>query len=161
MEGKSISESRTVMSHVILPSMTNPIGTAHGGELLKIMDNTASVCALRHCRAMVVTAGVDDVKFHDTVFMGNFITCSAHVTYTGKTSAEVAVSIDSEDLLSGKKRCCVTAYFVFVSLDKEYKPIPVPPVKYETESEKNMAFEAEKRMAKRKESENVCWADFY
>lgn len=161
IRGKTIAETATTLSQVILPSMTNPAGTAHGGELLKMMDNAAGVCATRHSRAIVVTAGIDEITFHEPVFMGNLATCQAHLTYVGRSSMEVRVNIDAEDLLAGEKKCCMTAYFVFVALDMEMKPVQLEPLIFENEMERRIAEEAKARMQKRKEIPKVCWTSFY
>ncbi|MGE5371952.1 MAG: acyl-CoA thioesterase [Solirubrobacterales bacterium] len=161
LEGKTIADSATVLSQVILPGMTNPAGTAHGGELLKMMDNAAGVCATRHSRAIVVTAGIDEITFHEPVSMGNLVTCSAHLTYVGRSSMEIRVSIDAEDLLSGDQRCCMTAYFVFVALGQDFTPVQLPPLVFEDEMQEIMAGEAKARMQKRKETPKVCWAPMF
>jgi acyl-CoA hydrolase len=159
--GKTIADSATTLSQIILPSMTNPAGTAHGGELMKMMDNAAGVCATRHSRAIVVTAGIDEINFHEPVFMGNMATCRAHLTYVGRSSMEVRVNIDAEGLLSGEQRCCMTAYFVFVALDKDFKPIQLPPLVYADDTERQIAEEGRLRMQKRKETPKLCWTSFY
>ncbi len=161
MQGKTVAESATTLSQIILPGMTNPAGTAHGGELMKMMDNTAGVCATRHSRAIVVTAGIDEINFHEPVFMGNLATCKAHLTYVGRSSMEVRVNIDAEDLLTGDFRCCMTAYFVFVALDQDFKPVQLPPLQIENEMEQKMFDEAKERMAMRKQTPKVCWTSFY
>lgn len=160
-QGKTIAESATTIAQVILPSMTNPAGTAHGGELMKMMDNAAGVCATRHSRAIVVTADIDQISFHEPVFMGNLATCHAHLSYVGRSSMEVMVNIDAEDLLTGEKRCCVTAYFVFVALGQEFKPAQVEPLILENEYERKSHEEAKERMAQRKEKPKLCWTSFY
>ncbi|MGE5422259.1 MAG: acyl-CoA thioesterase [Ignavibacteriales bacterium] len=161
IQGKTIAESATTLSQIILPGMTNPAGTAHGGELMKMMDNAAGVCATRHSRAIVVTAGIDEINFHEPVFMGNLATCKAHLTYVGRSSMEVRVNIDAEDLLTGDFKCCMTAYFVFVALDQDFKPVQLPPLVTENEAERRMYDEAKERMAVRKQTPKICWTSFY
>ncbi len=82
LKGKTIAETATTLSQFILPAQANPAGTAHGGELLKMMDNCAGACAIRHARSVAVTAGVDNVIFHAPVYVGNLAICSAHITYS-------------------------------------------------------------------------------
>lgn len=158
---KTISASATRLSQIILPSQTNPIGNAHGGELLKMMDNCAGACAAKHARCIAVTAGIDNVNFHAPVFMGNQATCTAHLTYVSKHSMEIAVNIETEDLMKGTKQCCMTAYFIFVALDENMQPKEVDPIILENEIERQ-EFEAGKaRMNARKETPRVCWIPFY
>ncbi|WP_054692950.1 acyl-CoA thioesterase [Syntrophomonas palmitatica] len=161
LQGKSISETATTLSQIILPSQTNPAGTAHGGELLKMMDNCAGACATKHSRSIVVTAGIDNICFHAPVFMGNLATCHANLTYVSNHSMEIAVSIDAEDLLQGTKQCCMTAYFTFVALGQDMKPAQVPPLILENELEKQ-EFEAGRlRSQERKANPQMCWISLY
>ncbi len=162
LETKTILESVTTLSQIILPSQTNPAGTAHGGELLKMMDNTAGACATKHSRAIVVTAGIDNINFHAPVFMGNLAICKAYITYASERAMEIAVSIEAEDLLNGTKQCCMTAYFIFVALDQNtMTPKTIPALELLDEGERQ-EFEAGKaRMQERKESPRVCWISPY
>ena len=162
LEAKTIRESVTTLSQIILPSQTNPAGTAHGGELLKMMDNAAGACATKHSRAIVVTAGIDNITFHSPVFMGNLAVCQAYLTYVSERAMEIAVTIEAEDLIQGTKQCCMTAYFIFVALDQDtMSPKTIPQLNLLEEAEKQ-EFEAGKaRMKERKESPRVCWLPLY
>jgi acyl-CoA hydrolase len=160
-EGKTITASATTLSQIILPSQTNPAGTAHGGELLKMMDNCAYACATKHARAIAVTAGIDTIHFHAPVYMGNQVTCKAHLTYVSNRSMEIAVSIHAEDLMEGTKQCCMTAYFIFVALDENMQPKQLDPIILQNETERQ-EFEAGRvRMAIRKETPKLCWIPLY
>jgi acyl-CoA hydrolase len=155
--GKTIAESATVLSQIILPHQTNPAGTAHGGELLKMMDNCAGACATKHSRSIVVTAGIDNINFHAPVYVGNLATCHAYLSYVSNRSMEIAVSIYAEDLLEGSKECSMTAYFIFVALDENMQPKQLEPLHLVSDLERQ-DFEAGKaRMAARKENPKVCW----
>ena len=158
---KTIAASATTLSQLILPSQANPAGNAHGGELLKMMDNCAYVCATKHSRANAVTAGIDNVSFHAPVFVGNQVTCKAHLSYVSKRSMEIAVSIDAEDLIAGTKQCSMTAFFIFVALDENAEAIQLAPVDLQTDGERR-SFEAGKaRMAVRRETTKLCWMPLY
>ncbi len=161
-EAKTIRESVTTLSQIILPAQTNPAGTAHGGELLKMMDNAAGACATKHSRSIVVTAGIDNITFHSPVFMGNLAVCQAYITYVSERAMEIAVNIEAEDLIQGTKQCCMTAYFIFVALDQAtMSPKSIPQLNLLDEAEKQ-EFEAGKaRMKERKESPRVCWLPLY
>ena len=157
---KTIADSASTLSQVILPSMTNYLGTAHGGELIKIMDSAAGVCAVRHARATCVTAEVDNIVFHDSAKVGSLIICYTQLTYAGRSSMEIAVSLDTENILADEKSCCMTAYFVFVALDREHNAVEIPTLKFISESEEEIAKQAEERMKKRKESSRSCWLPY-
>lgn len=159
--GRTIEESATKLSQIILPSQTNPAGTAHGGELLKMMDNCAGACATRHARSVVVTAGIDNINFHAPVMMGNLVTCSAHLTYVSNRSMEIAVSLEAEDLLQGIIQCCMTAYFIFVALDENMQPKQLEQLEIQNEAEKAEYEAGKARMAARKENPRVCWLPLY
>jgi len=161
LEGRTVAETATTLSQIILPSQTNPAGTAHGGELLKMMDNCAGACATKHSRAIVVTAGIDNINFHAPVFMGNLASCHANVTYVSNHSMEIAVSIDAEDLLQGTKQCCMTAYFTFVALGQDMKPALVPQLILENEVEKQEYETGKVRVQQRKANPHVCWMPLY
>lgn len=161
LEGKTISESATTLSQIILPSQTNPAGTAHGGELLKMMDNCAGACATKHSRSIVVTAGIDNINFHAPVFMGNLATCRANLTFVSNRAMEIAVSIDAEDLMQGTKECCMTAYFTFVALGPDMKPVPVPPLLLENEMERMEFEEGKVRFQERRNNPQACWISLY
>jgi len=161
LEPKTIAESATTLSQIILPSQTNPAGTAHGGELLKMMDNCAGACATKHSRAIVVTAGIDNINFHHPVFVGNLATCSAYLTYVSNSSMEIAVSIWAEDLLQGTKECCMTAYFTFVALDENMRPKKVPPLLLQNDMERAEYEAGKQRVAARKANPQVCWLPLY
>lgn len=161
LAGRTVAETATTLSQIILPSQTNPAGTAHGGELLKMMDNCAGACATKHSRAIVVTAGIDNINFHAPVFMGNLASCHANVTYVSNHSMEIAVSIDAEDLLQGTKQCCMTAYFTFVALGSDMKPALVPPLILENEVEKQEYEDGKVRVQQRRANPQVCWMPLY
>lgn len=158
---KTIAASATTLSQLILPSQANPAGNAHGGELLKMMDNCAYVCATKHSRANAVTAGIDNVSFHAPVFVGNQVTCKAHLSYVSNRSMEIAVSIDAEDLIAGTKQCSMTAYFIFVAIDENLEVIQLDPVVLQTDTERSSFEAGEARMAVRKDTPKFCWMPLY
>ncbi|NLF44471.1 MAG: acyl-CoA thioesterase [Syntrophomonadaceae bacterium] len=161
MEARTISESATSLSQIIMPSQTNPAGTAHGGELLKMMDNCAGAVATKHSRSIIVTAAIDGINFHAPVFMGNLANCSAHLTYVSNSSMEIAVSIDAEDMILGTRQCCITAYFTFVALGENMVPVKVPRLKLENAMEEEEYEAGRLRSISRKENPQVCWLSLY
>jgi acyl-CoA hydrolase len=134
-EPKRVSDSSIVMSQLMLPSDANPWGNVHGGSIMKLVDSAAGVVATRHCRTRVVTARMDEMSFLEPVFIGNVVTLKASVNATGRTSLEVGVRVEAEDLRSGRTWHVGSAYLVFVSLDDEGHPVQVPPLEPETADE--------------------------
>ncbi|MCS7037098.1 MAG: acyl-CoA thioesterase [Saprospiraceae bacterium] len=129
LQPKKVSESRTVMTEMVMPNDANPMGNLMGGYLMRWMDIVAAVCAGRHCEAHVVTAAVDHISFQKPIRVGEIVTLEASVTRAFNTSVEVYVEVFSSDVKGHNPRRCNHAYFTFVALDDERKtPIEVPPV---------------------------------
>ncbi len=129
MDGKKVIESRTIMTEMIMPNDTNPIGNLMGGNLLRWMDIVGGICAGRHCEAVVVTASVDHVSFSKPILNGDVITLEAVVTRAFNTSVEVYVQVFASNVKGKENRRSNHAYFTFVAIDDENKkPIKVPRV---------------------------------
>lgn len=126
---KKVIESRTVMTEMIMPNDTNPMGNLMGGYLMRWMDIVAAICAGKHCEAHVVTAAVDHISFQNPIHLGDVITLEASVTRAFNSSVEIYVEVFANDIKGQNPRRCNHAYFSFVALDDKRKnPIPVPPV---------------------------------
>ncbi|MCC7244873.1 MAG: acyl-CoA thioesterase [Saprospiraceae bacterium] len=126
---KKVSDSRTVMTELIMPNDTNPMNNLMGGYLMRWMDIVCAICAGKHCEAHVVTAAVDHISFQNPIHLGDVITLEAVVTRAFNTSVEVYVEVFANDIKGQHPRRCNHAYFTFVALDdKKKNPVPVPPV---------------------------------
>jgi len=136
MEAKTPSASCTVITDLVLPSETNPIGNMFGGELLARMDRAASISARRHSRRIVVTASVNHVAFNKMIPLGSVVTVEANVSRAFKTSMEVYMDVWIEDRESGIKTKANEAIYTFVAVDETGNPVPIPPLKPETALEK-------------------------
>jgi acyl-CoA hydrolase len=129
MNTKKVSDSHTIMTEMIMPNDTNPLGNLMGGNLMRWMDIIAGVCAGKHCEAHVVTASVDSVTFDKPIRLGDVITLEARVTRAFTTSVEIFVEVKAADIKGGNPRRCNHAYFTFVAVDDETrKPQSVPQV---------------------------------
>lgn len=137
MEGKRVSESRVTLTQLMGPGHANPLGNVHGGILMQLCDEAGGMAATRHARRPAVTVVVDSMAFHSPVQVGNLVTVSAEVTWVGRTSMETRVLVNAEDVLTGEITHTNTAYFVYVALDEEGKPTPVPPLICESQEEKD------------------------
>ncbi|HEX75868.1 MAG TPA: acyl-CoA thioesterase [Dehalococcoidia bacterium] len=149
-EGRTVGHSAVDMAQLMLPDQANPAGFVHGGELMKFMDNAAGVVAARHSRANVVTAMVEDINFHNPVRIGDLVIVHGKITFTSRSSMEVQIEVEAEDLFAGKKLHALTAYFIMVALDAEGKPMEVPPLVVSTEEEERLFNEALARYQARK-----------
>lgn len=147
--GKPVSASRTIMARTMLPSDANPYGNVHGGEVMKLIDACAGAAATRHARSRVVTAFVDELSFLAPVYVGDLVTAKASVNHVARSSMEVGVRVESENLLTGNVVHVSSAHLVFVSIDDKGKPTPLPPLAVETEEERRRWQAAEVRRAQR------------
>ena len=129
----------------MMPIDANVSGNVFGGTILKLIDEVGSIAAVRHARRNVVTASVDQMNFLAPVYIGDLLRVIASVNYVHKTSMEIGVRVEAEDPLTGKIRHTGTCYLTCVALDKNARPIPVPPLIPVTEEEKRRWAEAEVR----------------
>jgi acyl-CoA hydrolase len=123
----------------------NTAGNVHGGTIMKMVDEVAGVAAVRHSGARVVTAGMDRMAFTNPVFVGQLVTVKAKVNAAWRTSMEVGVRVESENVRTGETTHTSTAYLTMVALTDDGKPQPVPGVDVTTEDEKRRQREAQLR----------------
>jgi len=133
------------MAHMMLPQHANPAGNVHGGVIMKFIDDAAGVVAIKHARTNVVTAAIERLDFHRPVFIGNLLVVMACLNVTGRSSMEIGVRVEAEDLLAGETRHIASAYLTFVSLDDTGRPLPVLPFTPTTEDGIRRAQEAANR----------------
>ncbi|MEC2157948.1 acyl-CoA thioesterase [Virgibacillus halodenitrificans] len=160
MTAKPCSNSLAVKTSHVLPPDTNYHGTLFGGKLMAHIDDVAAIAAERHARKPVVTASTDSVDFLAPVKAGHSICVEAFVTWTHQTSMEVFVKVVTEDLLTGDRKVCTTAFMTFVAVDDNGRPVSVPEVYPETEQEKTLhtlaPTRAEQRKERRKQSKELA-----
>jgi uncharacterized protein (TIGR00369 family) len=123
------------MTQQMLPSDANPYGNVHGGVIMKLIDSAAGACAGRHARQRVVTARIDELSFVAPVVVGDLVYAKASVNDVGRTSMEVGVRVEAENILSGKLVHVSSAYLVFVAIDEHGRPVQIPGVVAETPDE--------------------------
>ena len=132
MQPKTPSESRTLVTDLVLPSETNPLNNLFGGELLARMDRAASIAARRHSRRITVTASVNHVAFNQAVPVGSVVTVEAVVSRAFNTSMEVYIDVWMEDRFSGERSKVNEAIYTFVAVDETGRPVKVPELAPET-----------------------------
>jgi len=145
MTAKSVRHSAAVMAQVMNPQDANPAGNVHGGVIMKLIDTAAGVVAMRHAGSMAVTASLDRLDFYHPVFVGNLVTLRASLNLVGRTSMEVGVRVESENILTGERRHTSTAYLTYVALDPNGRPQPLPELILETAAEERRNREAKIR----------------
>jgi acyl-CoA hydrolase len=136
MTAKSPKESLTVLTDIVLPGETNPLGNLFGGELLARMDRACSISARRHSRRIVVTASVNHVAFNKAIPLGSVVTIEAKVSRAFKSSMEVYVDVWIEDRESQQRTKVNEGIYTFVAVDTTGTPVIIPQIVPETELEK-------------------------
>lgn len=134
-----------------MPHMANNLGHVFGGVILSLVDRVAAVAAIRHARQPCVTVSVDRVDFHEPIYLGELVTARASVNFVGRTSLEVGVRIEAENLMTGARRHTNSCYVVFVAIDRNGRPVPVAPVVPETEEQRRWYAAAQERRRRRLE----------
>jgi acyl-CoA hydrolase len=127
------------------PADANTAGNVHGGVIMHLCDEVAGIAAVRHSAARVVTAAMDRMNFRHPVFVGQLVTVKATVNAAWRTSMEVGVRVESENVRSGEVLHTSTAYLTMVAIDDEGNPSEVPPIAPETPDEIRRAREAQLR----------------
>ena len=133
---KHPSESLVSMTELVLPNDTNTLNNLMGGRLMHWMDIVSAIAGQKHSNSTVVTASVDNISFRSPIQLGNVVTLRAKVTRAFNSSIEIRIDVEAENIPEGKKVASNTAYFTFVAVDKEGKPVEVPEIEPETAEEK-------------------------
>jgi acyl-CoA hydrolase len=142
---RKVAESQTTLVQLMGITHANVAGIVHGGEIMKLVDTAAGIAAIKHASGMCVTVSIDEMSFLHPVHVGDLVTVKASVNDVGTTSLEVGVRVEVEDVMSGEQKHTSSAYLVFVALDDEGKPRPVPDVTPEGASQKRRQREAKIR----------------
>jgi uncharacterized protein (TIGR00369 family) len=149
MEGRRVSESRVSLAQLMGPADANVMGHVHGGVLMKLCDEAGAMAAMKHAGHAAVTVAVDSMSFHSPVHIGNLVTVTAEITWTGRSSLETRVVVTAENILEGVVTHTNTAYLLYVALDDHHRPTAVRPVLLESEEEKLRFERAAARQAHR------------
>ncbi len=149
-----LSPRRATDSHVSLTQLmeitdANVAGNVHGGVVMRLADTAAALAAIRHAGGLCVTVTVDELTFLEPVHVGDVVTLRASVNDVGTTSLECGVRVDAEDPITGRRAHAASAYFVFVALDADGRPRPVPPLLVEGPDERRRQAEAKLRRSAR------------
>ena len=135
MGPKSVQDSQITMAIQMNPEHANPVGNVHGGVIMHYVDTAAGVAAIRHSRKNAVTASIDRLDFHFPVYVGDLLILKASVNLVGRTSMEVGVRVEAENLRTGEVRHTASAYLTFVALDANGRTSEVPELRLETDDE--------------------------
>lgn len=145
MTGKTPKQTRLTLNQLMLPEHANGYGNVHGGWIMKLVDEAAGICAMRHAHRPTVTVAIDSMTFDEPVHVSELLELTAEITWTGRTSIEVMVNVVAENPMSGDRVATNSAYLVYVALDERGRPTPVPPVLPESDEEKARYAAGQKR----------------
>ena len=149
MTPRPAARSRTEITGVMQIFQANNDGNVHGGSIMRLVDEAAGIAAMRHCQRRVVTASMDDMSFLAPVYIGDLVTVRAMVNDAHRTSMEVGVRVDVENIATGEWRYVASAHLVFVALDADGRPTAVPPVLAQGEDEQRRQDQARVRREQR------------
>jgi acyl-CoA hydrolase len=145
MEPRAVSASRSVLSHWMGPTDANVTGAVHGGAVMRLCDEAAATAAARHCRRMVVTAAVGRMTFLTPIRIGLLVTFRASVNAVWRTSMEIGVRVETEDIATGLVQHTNSAYITMVAVDEDGRPVEVPPLELEDDTDRRREREAQLR----------------
>jgi uncharacterized protein (TIGR00369 family) len=148
---KPASDSRVTLTQMMEVTDANVAGNVHGGVVMRLVDTAAALAAIRHAGGLAVTVSLDEMTFLEPVHIGEVLTLHASVNDVGTTSMECGVRVEAENPITGRKVHAASAYLVFVAIDEDGHPCPVPPLLAESEIEQRRQREAKLRRAKRME----------
>jgi acyl-CoA hydrolase len=160
---RTVKESQHETSEIMMPGHANNLGHVFGGVVLAMIDKTAAVAAIRHSRSSCVTASIDRVDFREPIHLGDLVVLKASVNYVGRTSMEIGVRVEAEDLETGNRRHTNACYLTFVAVDKNGRPIEVPALMPESPDEirrHQAAVERRRRRLEEREQEEKHTREF-
>ena len=151
---KRPSDSEIELAQLMGPNDANAMGNVHGGVIMRLVDEAGALAAMRHAGKLVVTVRIDSMTFLEPVRVGYLLQLRARVNWVGSTSLEVGVRVEAENPLTGEGIHTNSAYAVYVALDQDGRPAPVPGLILENDVQRRRWEEAEARRAIRLQSRN-------
>jgi uncharacterized protein (TIGR00369 family) len=148
-KAKPMSASKISIAQLMQPEHANNLGNVHGGWIMKLVDEAGALACMRHAQRRVVTVTIDQMVFRQPIRIGDLVILNAQVTYAGRTSLEAEVQVTAENPVTGEQTHTNTAYLVYVAMDKDGQPAPVPALFAETDEEKNRMQRARARQKHR------------
>ena len=149
MVGKRVKDSEITLNQLMQPQHANHMGNVHGGVIMKLVDETGGLCAIRHAQRQAVTIAIDSMTFHSPVQVTDVLSLKARLNWVGRSSMEVEVRVMAQNPFTDKYTHTNSAYLVYVALDDNNRPTEVPPLILETDEERRRWAEAEARQARR------------
>lgn len=148
---RTVRETQNETSQLMMPQHSNNLDHVFGGVILSMMDTASAVSAIRHARMNCVTVSVDRVDFREPIRLGDLVIMKSSVNFVGRTSMEVGVRVEAENLLTGMRRHTNSCYLTFVAIDQHGQPVEVPRLIPETPEELRRYEAAKARRQRRLE----------
>lgn len=145
LPARTVAESQSEMTELVLPNDTNTLGNLLGGRLMHFIDLVGAMAAYRHSRTHVVTASMDHIDFIAPVHVGDLLILKSSVNRAFRTSMEAGVKVFVENTIAGMHRHVASAYLTFVAIDAQGRRVPVPPLIPESDDEKRRHEDAGRR----------------
>ena len=145
LPAKKPAASVAVVSELMMPHQVNNLGHVFGGELLSMVDRAAAVAAMRHAGRNAVTVSIDRVDFKEPIYTGELVTCTARANFVGRTSMEIGVHVEAENLLSGERRHTNTCFLTFVAIDEFHRPCRIAPLDLSDPDDERRYHEGKRR----------------
>nr|AIF20190.1 thioesterase superfamily protein [uncultured marine thaumarchaeote KM3_88_E12] len=149
MTSKTPDDSKAQVIIRMFPSDANPAGNVFGGVILRHIDMVAGIVAQRHSQTNAVTVSMDKISFLKPVLVGNVLFLNARINYAQKSSMEIEVQVEAEDIPKGTRVLTGTAFVTFVALDKKGKPIKIPKLVVKSKEDKKRFEQGKLRMERR------------
>jgi acyl-CoA hydrolase len=122
----------------IQPNQANNHGSAHGGEVMKTMDEVGAMSAMRFAGETCVTAGVEGLSFERPIPVGDVAVVESYVYAAGRTSVRVFLRVDREDPRTRERETTNSSRFTFVAVDDDGRPVEVPELTVESDREREL-----------------------
>ena len=151
LEPRPPSASEITLVRTMTVMDANTLGNVHGGVVMRTVDEAAGTAATRHAGRPAVTVSVDELSFLGPVHVGDLLIVKAHVNAVGRTSMEVGVRVEAEPGRGGERRHTTSAYLTFVAIGEDESPVPVPPLRTETDEDRRREAQAAIRREIRRE----------
>ena len=148
-EARRVKDSQITINQIMGPTDANLYGNVHGGVIMKLIDEVGGIVAARHAHQPVVTVVMDSMTFISPVHVGDLLRLDGSVNWVGRSSIEVGVKVQAENVLSGRLTHTNSAYVVYVALGADGRPTPVPTLILESDEERDRFAEAQRRQEHR------------
>ena len=155
---KSPRDSASLLGESMMPDQLNNNGTVFGGAILALVDKVGGVVARRHSRTPVVTVSIDRVEFREPIYAGEYVVAQGRIVHAGRTSMDILVTVEAENLMTGVKRRTNRCWLTFVALGADGRPTPVPPLRLESDEDRRLDEMAVRRRERALAEEQEDWA---